>query len=138
MAAIQSQGTKLYYSDGGSPTSFVQVTKVTNLRGLGGGSAGVIDASDLDSSMKEKLMGLPDEGQLVADLNFDPDAVSHQALRTARRNRTRVEFKIVFADTTPAIAQFFGYVLTMPVDVAMNDKLKVSLTIEIDGEVIWS
>jgi hypothetical protein len=133
--AIASQGSKLYYSDGGSPTSFSQVMNVTNIRGLGGGQAPINDTSNLDSTFKEKLMGLPDEGQIQADINLDPDDASHQALQTARKNRTRLEFKITLTDTTPTIYQFYGYVMALGVDIAVGQQVKAGLVIEIDGEV---
>lgn len=135
---IESQGTKLYYSTEGSPTNFVQVKNVTNIRGLGGGSAPVIDASNLDSTFKEKMMGLPDEGQLACDINLDPDDASHVAMRTARASRARTEFKITFTDSTPATAVFFGYVLTFPIDLAVGQLVRGGLTIEIDGPVTWA
>jgi hypothetical protein len=136
--AIESQGTKIYYSDGGSPSAFTQITNVTNIRGLGGSAAPVIDVSNLDSTFKEKMMGLPDEGQITADINLDPDATSHQAMRAARKARSRLEFKMVLTDGAPSVAQFYGYVLTFPVDVGVGQQVKGGFTIEIDGEVSWS
>lgn len=133
--AIESQGSKLYYSDGGSPTSFSQVRNVANIRGLGGAQAPVIDVSNLDSTFKEKLIGLPDEGQITADVNLDPDDASHQALQTARKNRTRLEFKITLTDTTPTTYQFYGYVKAFGVDISTGQQVKANLVIEIDGEV---
>lgn len=135
-AAIESQGITLQYSSG-SPTSFSTIANVVGFSGPGG-SASVIDTTNLSSTAKEKLMGLPDEGQFTLDLNFDPDSASHQALRAARAARTRTEFKINFTDTTPTTAIFWGYVLGFQVTGAVDQQVKVSVTIEIDGAVAWA
>lgn len=136
--AIESQGVKIAYSDGGSPTSYSNIGNIVGFDGLGGGSAAVIDVSNLDSTMKEKLIGLGDEGQLGLDINWDPDNVTHIALRAARLTRTRLEFRVTLSDATPATAVFFGYVMTCAVSGAVNQAVKGKLTIEIDGAVAWN
>jgi hypothetical protein len=135
-SAIESQGIVLSYSIG-SPTAFVAIANVTGFSGPGG-SASVIDVTNLSSSAKEKMMGLPDEGQFTLDLNLDPDATSHIALRTQRAARARTEFKIVFTDATPATAIFSGYVLGFAIQGAIDTNVKASVTIEIDGAVTWA
>ena len=98
----------------------------------------MIDVTNLSSLAKEKLMGLPDEGQFTLDMNLDPDDASHVALRNARAARTRTEFKLTLTDATPATATFFGYVLGFQVQGAVDQQVKVSVTIEIDGTVAWA
>lgn len=136
--AIQSQGTVISYSDGGSPTSFTALGNVTGISGLGGGSANINDVTNLDSTFKEKLLGLPDEGQITVNINFDPDNAGHIYLRNARKNRTRLEFRITMTDTTPAVAAFFGYVMQSRVDYAVGRQVTGQVVIEIDGEVSWN
>lgn len=135
--AIESQGIKFYYCVG-SPTEFVAIGNIVDFDGPGNGQAPVLDASNLDSTFKEKLMGLPDEGQLGLTLNLDPDNTTHQALRTARKNRTRVEFKVQLTDSSPALGIFFGYVLQFGISGAVGAIVKAKALIEIDGEVTWS
>lgn len=135
--AIESQGITIQISIGASPTSFSTIANVTGFKGPGG-SASVIDVTNLSSLAKEKLMGLPDEGQFTLDLNYDPDAASHQALRNARAARTPCEFKINFTDVTPSAAVFAGYVLGFEITGALDQQVKVAVTIEIDGAVAWT
>ena len=134
--AIEAQGVTLKYSIG-SPTTFAAIANVTGFQGPGG-SASVIDVTNLDSTAKEKLMGLPDEGQFTVDINLDPDDASHIALRGARAARTRTEFKVTFTDSSPATGSFFGYVLGFHIQAAVDQAVKVSMTIEIDGPVTWA
>jgi hypothetical protein len=134
---VSSQGTLLHINVDGSPTNFQKIGNVTNFRGPGG-QAAVLDASNLESTMKEKLMGLPDEGQFSFDINIDPDDSVHSALRTARRNRTLCEFKLTLADSSPEIPIWFGYVIGFSLAGGVDQILKCSVTIEIDGEVNWT
>lgn len=136
--AVESQGTKIAYSDGGSPSSFTNLGNITSITGLGGTAAPVHDVSNLDSTFKEKMMGLPDEGQITLNFNPDPDNTGHIALRTARKARTRLEFRVTLTDAGPSIAQFYGYVLTFAPDINQGQPVRGSMSIEIDGEVSWT
>lgn len=136
--AIESQGVKIAYSDGGSPSNFTNIGNVVGIGGLGGGQAPVNDVSNLDSTFREKMMGLPDEGQITLNINPDPDNGSHIALRAARAARTRLEFRVTLTDSGPALAAFYGYVLSFPFDIQTGQPVRGSLAIEIDGPVQWS
>lgn len=135
--AIESQGITVTVGDGGSPSDLQTLNNVVDLNGPGG-QASVIDVSNLASTRREKKMGLPDEGQFTMNLNWDPDDTVHQALRTYRNNRTRAEFKVTFTDGTPSTATFFGYVLGISLSAAVDQVVKATVTIEIDGAVAWN
>lgn len=132
--ALQSQGIVLSCTIGSPTGTMTPIANVTGFSGPGG-SASVIDITNLDSTAKEKLMGLPDEGQLTIDINYDPDATSHINLRNARKTRTRTEFKITLTDATATNLTFWGYVLGFAITGALDTQLKASITIEIDGAV---
>lgn len=133
---ISSQGITIEINVDGSPTNFQTIGNVTEFNGPGG-QAAVLDASNLSSVMREKLMGLPDEGQFGLGINLDPDDTVHNAVRLARRNRTLCEFRITLTDATPKKLVFFGYVLAFPIAGGVDQIVKSSITIEIDGEVNW-
>lgn len=134
--AIKAQGTTLSYSDGGSPSAFALVGGIRGVSDLGGGAAPVNDASTLDSTFKEKLLGLNDEGQMTVSFNGKPSNAVQVALRNARRAQTRLEWKVVLSDAS--IAVFFGYILTLSISAERGGIVNGSLSIEIDGEVAWS
>lgn len=135
--AIQSQGVVIQVTDGGSPTEYQTVPNVTDFNGPGG-QASVIDVSNLASTAREKMMGLADEGQVTLTLNWDPDDIVHQLLRTLRTNRTRAEFKVTLTDGTPAVATFGGYVLGVALSGSVDQAVKAAITIEVDGSVTWA
>lgn len=132
--SIESQGIVIAISSVGSPSTFVSISNITGFSGPGGAAA-VIDVTNLASTAHEKKMGLPDEGQFSLDINYDPDDASHIALRAARAARTRCEFRVTYTDNTPDIDTFFGYVLGFALQGAVDDVVKASVTIEIDGPV---
>lgn len=134
--AITAQGTRLAYSDGGSPSSFTNIPGIGRISGLGGGGASVNDISDLDSEAKEKLLGLIDEGQLSCPINVNHNNAVHAALRAARAAKTRLEFRITFSNAK--VAQFFGYVIVFGSEAATGDALRGTMTIEIDGLVSYA
>jgi hypothetical protein len=135
-SAIQTQGVVISVSSG-SPTTWTAIGNITDFSGPGG-TASIIDISNLDSIMKEKMTGLPDEGQLSFNINLDPDNASHLLLKTIRTNRTRAEFKITLTDTTPTVLTFFGYVLGYVLSGGVDAAVKAAITIEIDGVVAWA
>lgn len=133
---VPARGTTLHINVDGSPTNFQKIGNAVDFSGPGGQGA-VIDASNLDSVAREKLMGLFDEGQITFNINLDPNDTVHKAIRTARRNKTYCEFKITLSSTPAVIGYFFGYVTGFAHDGATERLIKASVTVEIDGEVNW-
>lgn len=115
---------------------YTEVGEVTDFSGPGG-SANVIDATHLRSVAREKLMGIPDEGQFTFSLNFVPGNDGQIAFRAARRSRAKQSFALVFSDDA-TYALFEGYALEFSVSGAVDDKVNGSATIEITGAVEWS
>lgn len=116
-------------------SAYETIPNVVSFQGPGG-QAPVIDITTMASSAKEKLMGLPDEGQLSLNILYNPDDTVHVALRADRASRARKQFKITFTDTAPAMAwTFYGYVTQFNVKGGVNQAVEASVTIEIDGVI---
>ena len=136
MATVESQNTKLQLGDGGAPETFSDIGEVTGVTGFRGGQATVIDVSTLASSRREKRMGLADEGQVTVNLQYDPSDAQQSALETARANRSLLNFKLVLSNTPATEFAFSAYVLTFPVNVAVDTVVQGSITLEISGDVV--
>lgn len=121
---------------------YSRIAAVTGFNGPSG-SAGVIDITSLDSTAKEKLIGVRDEGQLSLDVLLDNEATALQtALIEDRATRTKRTFDITFTDepdssSQPSGSNFDGYVSGFSVTGAVDDAVKAAITIEIDGPVHW-
>lgn len=136
--ALESQGTVISVGTTDSPSAYHAIGSITTFSGPGG-SASVIDVTTLASTAKQKMMGLPDEGQITLEVLFDPTDTNGQvALRTARAARTLQYFKIAFYDSPTHTAKFTGYVLGFQINGSVDNAVKCSITVEIDGAVTWA
>ena len=99
------------------------------------GSAAVIDITNLQSTAKEKLMGLPDEGQVSFDITYQATAASHIALRADRASRTKRKLAIGFTDTASSIDQVDAYCTGFAITGGVDDVLKASVTLELTGPI---
>lgn len=130
--AIESQGVTIARLEG---TVYTDIPEIKSFNGPGG-SATVIDVTDLQSTAKEKRMGLPDEGQLQFTINYIPDNSMHQALRADRASREEKTFRITFTDASPATTWTFdGFVLNFVVSGAVDGVVEAQVTIEITGAI---
>lgn len=134
--ALSSQGIKVKRG-AGSPLAFTDIPEIISFNGPGG-NAQVIDITNLDSAAIEKLMGLPDEGQLSFEMNYVPENTLHAALRDDRNNQSIVPIRIVFSD--PGLTQwdFNAYVTNFTVSGGVNAPLRASVTFEITGAITES
>jgi len=138
MPELTTEGVTLARGDAASPEVFTTIGQVVSLQGPGG-SATVIDTTNLSSTSKEKAMGLPDEGQITAEMNLDTDDTAQTGLRTDRDAKTLRNFKITLTDSSPATTlTFAAYVLSFVINSAVDDVIKASVTLEISGAVTWA
>ncbi len=135
--AIATQGTLVKRGDGGGPEVFTTIGEVVSFDGPGG-KATIIDATHLQSTAKEKLAGLPDEGEISMTLNFVPSDAQQTGLRNDRAARTKRNFKIVFTDAGAETASFSAYVLEYKLSVKPDSKVELAVTLEITGPISWS
>lgn len=131
--ALPSQGLELQIG-GGSPLAYTAIPEVVSFSGPGGAGQ-VIDVTDLSSDAIEKIMGLPDEGELSFEINYIPTDAQHAALRTARANQTLTKFGLKFTDTGETTWTFEGFVTNFSITGGVNSAVKASVTIAISGSV---
>jgi predicted secreted protein len=136
--AIDAQGIVIAIGDGETPTeAFTTIPEVKSFSGPGG-SASVIDVTDLQSDAKEKRMGLQDEGQLTLSINYIPDNAVHQGLRTDRANQTKRNFRMTFTDTGATVWDFSAFVTGFSVSGGVDGVVEASVTLEISGAITES
>ncbi len=117
------------------------------------GSPSIVDITHLQSTAKEKMLGMIDEGQMTFGFQYSVATEStastdslHAALQTDRANRTKRTFDVLLTDylnttdssAVPSKALFDGYVTGFSLSGAVDGKVEGNVTIEIDGEVRWS
>ena len=132
--ALPSQGMKIGIGSG-SPLTYNDIPEVVSFSGPGG-SGQVIDVTNLSSTAIEKVMGLPDEGQLSFEMNYVPANTYHAALRTARAAKTLTKFKLTFTDTGAMEWTFDAYVTNFTVSGGVNSTVKAAVTLEVTGAIV--
>jgi len=135
--AFGAQGIKLFWSATTGISTSVLIGEVTDFTGPGGAAA-VIDITHLQSTAKEKLMGLRDEGQVTLNVSFNATDAGQVALRTDRANRAKKKGAIKFSDATTSFASFDAYCLNFSISGAVDQKVNAAITLEIDGPVAWT
>ena len=132
--ALQSQGIDFQMGDGGGTEVFAIIPEISSISGPGG-SAAIIDVTDLASTAKEKRVGLQDEGSITLEINYIPTNVKHALLRTAKADGEARNFKIIFTDSGTTTWSFSAFVSGFSVSAAVDDVIKASVTLEVTGSI---
>jgi hypothetical protein len=101
----------------------------------------------------EKEGGMLDPTELSIPFNFIPTSAAQQALQDLRESGTKCSWMIVFSDQDgspasvdsdarlvspgPTTAEFLGYVADVTFDVATNEIVRGTLTVQRSGPVNW-
>lgn len=128
---ILTKDACLKRGDGGGTEVFTAIEEVVELSGPTG-SAPVIDVTHLKSAGMEKIMGLPDAGQIQLTMHFDSSHVEQKGLYDDWAASTLRNFEMEMPGGAPDIA-FSGYVTEFQFNFATNDKATATATIEITG-----
>ena len=118
-----------------TPLAWLEIGEVTDWDGPGG-SATMYETTHLQSTAKEKKIGLMDEGQLTLSINWEPTDTGQQAARDARAARSEKSFKLTYSDDSTATIT--GYVMGMSSSGGVDNKVGGSITIEISGPVVYT
>lgn len=135
--AIESQGVQIQRGNGATPEVFSTIAEITDFDGPGG-SASEIDTTSLDSTAREFLMGLKDEGQFTFNSNLVPSDTAQSGLRSDRDNRTLRNFKVILTDASATTLTFSAYVMGFSISGGVDSKIGASITLRISGAVTWA
>ncbi|MCG8430380.1 MAG: phage tail tube protein [Candidatus Omnitrophica bacterium] len=135
--AIESQGILVFWSTSTAMSTAVAVNDVTGFNGPSG-SANVIDITNLQSTAKEKQMGLPDEGQVSLDAIYNSTDAGQVALRADRASRTKRNVAIKLTDGSSQLIHADAYCTNFSITGAVDDVLKASYTLELTGPLTFT
>lgn len=154
---VKTQGTELYVLDPiSNPSNGPQVLKFscpTGITGLGGAKS-QIDDTCLDATVDQTFQpGLGQPGQVSVPFNFIPSNGSHQILFDLKDSALVLKWLIGLSDGTAVPTEaadefvvpvsplrttigFEGYVSDLNIDIAGNDLVKGTMTIQRSGPVV--
>jgi hypothetical protein len=148
---VRTQGTKVYILE--APTTVSAIPNVVDI-GEFGPQADDIDVTNFDSTAKEYLTGLADNGELTLQLNLDPGNAVHQLLDSKAGKGDKFKFIVCLSDGSAAPTATAG-VITAPTGrtsyafeasvkafrraIKTNDANRVNCVLRISGAIatVW-
>lgn len=148
MATLKTQGTEIYILDATNSGSEVEkIGQITGFSGVGG-QAGEIDVTDMDSTAREFVAGLKDNGTVTINVNWDPTDASHVTLDSlvggankrfvigGSEDSTDPSYTSTFTiPTTRTTLDFNGSVLSFQKDAETDNVWRGTLTIRVSGAI---
>ena len=94
-----------------------------------------VDVTTLGSTggYREFITGLRDGGTLTFELNFSK--TGYEAMKTDYESDDAVSYVIELPDTDKTEISFDGLVTDFPVEIPLEDKVSVSVTVKITGNI---
>ncbi|MFJ9531253.1 ubiquitin-activating E1 FCCH domain-containing protein [Herbaspirillum sp. NPDC101396] len=125
------------WTSGGTATSvaYTFIKGVTGFNGLDG-AADELDATDMDSTAKEFLLGLQDFGKFALDINIKREDAGQQAMEAARTTGAPTGFR--FTLPNGMVATFDVLVKSTPLSGSVNALVKGTIDTRITGAVTWA
>lgn len=136
--AQKSQGATIAVGNGASPEVF---TTIANITGIGGPNleAPDIDVSDLSSTFREYLLGLPDAGTLELSGFYSQANTQHQTLRDAVQAGTAYNFKITLTEGSPLeTVTVSARVMAWSMNIAVDEAVSMEMSLKISGAPTFS
>ena len=142
--SILTQGTQLFWIK--SPTA-VQVVAATNISGISA-KRDSLETTDLTSTAKTFISGLPSPGSAQFSIQFDPSNAVHADLQAAYKTGTVLKWALGMSDgtapptatagafTLPATRTFLtfdGFIEDMSFDFKTNSIVESQLSLQISG-----
>ena len=129
--------TGLAYTSGGSatPQTYTKINGVLSFDGFDG-SADELDTTDLDSSAKEFVSGIRDEGKFGFEIKRLKTDAGQTAMRAVLVSGAITGFRLTLPDTS--VATWSAMVKTMPASGGVNKVLTGKVDTKISGPVSWS
>ena len=129
--AMKSQGAVVEVNDG---STWLVIGEITSVEGPSG-EAEEIDVTHLGSSAKEYMVGLPDEGSLTLQGNYNPSDAGQSQCWADRASQTKRQFRVTYTDSGPTVASFEAYVKSFSTSLGVGNKISVSIGLRISGAV---
>jgi hypothetical protein len=154
MSTVKTQGTKLYFVDTltSSVPAIIELACPTGVTGLGGAADQIETTCLADTTDKTFTRGLGSPGQVSVPFNLDPTAASHQLLFDLKEAGDTISWIVCLSDGIAAPTTlnsndviippndrtsfgFNAYIADVNIDVATNEIVRGTLTLQRSGQV---
>jgi hypothetical protein len=155
VGTVKTQGTELFFLDtvSNSDAEVVKLACPTGITGLGGAADQIEDTCLDNTTDKTYKRGLGNPGQVSVPFNMIPRDNSHQLLFTLQESGEVLKWIVCLSEATtdPVVSageftppadrssiKFEGYVSDVNIDLATNDIVRGTLTIQRSGSVTFT
>jgi hypothetical protein len=129
---VDTTGKTITAAGTATPVSYTTVANVKSYNGFDG-AASEIDVTNLNSTAKEKRLGLQDFGKFSCEVNPDFSDAGQNALRAAKAAGTQKNFKWNYPNGK--VASFAAYVKSTPEQGGVDAVISGSVELTITGAV---
>lgn len=128
--AVRGFGAKLQLSISSVYTTIADIKSITGPTT----SRETYDVTHMESpnGWREHIAGLKDGGEVSSEINYNPTAVTHQALLDTYESNSVSSWKIIFSDTSTIT--FSGILTKLDISAPMDNAMTASITIKVTGE----
>lgn len=155
MTVIKTQGTELFFA-AGTPVNVMKLTCPTGITGLGGARDQIETTCLEDLEDKQYTGGLGNPGTVTVPFNFHTGDASQQELFELKESGNNIEWLIGLSDgtaqptldsndllvapssTSRTSALITAYVSDVNIDIATNEIVRGTLTLQRSGPVEWT
>ncbi|SPR97351.1 phage tail tube protein [Cupriavidus taiwanensis] len=131
---INTVGKTITASGNATPVTWTKIENLVSFKGFDG-QASELDATDMDSSAKEFLLGLQDWGTFTFDVNRDFNDAGQQAVDAAKRAGAKKSYKLTLPNGKTKT--FDAYCKNSPLEGGVDQILKTTgITLRITGDVV--
>jgi hypothetical protein len=154
---LRTQGSELFFVDrtqNSDPTLF-KMACPTGVTGVGGGAKDQLEDTCLDTTGDKTFKaGLGNPSAISVPFNFIPSNQSHQSLMALKASGDVIPWRLCLSDGTVAPTMdtdfaieapagrtsvlFDGFVSECTIDVATNEIVRGTLTIQRSGSEVWA
>lgn len=137
--AIQLDSTDLTLTAAGTatPAAYTTIAQIKSMN-YDGGSASSIDTTNLDSSGKESVPGLPDYGSMSVDTQFDVNLAGQAACEAAYAGQLTKTFRVTLPSGVTKTWTFSGHITKSSWQLGVDGIVAGSMTIKLSGLPVWS
>jgi hypothetical protein len=125
------------YTSGGTatPVTWTQVKNINSIK-FATGSRSELDTTNLDSTSKEFLLGLKDNGSVTGDIDVAIDDAGQIALRASLGSDAIKTFRVTLPSAK--VASFSGLVKKLDEGGGVDAKFTGSFEIKVTGDYSWA
>lgn len=135
--AIAGVGAQFKRESDESSGVFAAIAEINSIAGPGM-TRDTIDVTNLDSTggYREFITGFRDGGEVTLEMNFTLDG--YNQMKDDFEDDDTHDYQIVLPDTGETTLEFAALVTSLPLSVPTDDKITISITLKVTGQVTLS